>query len=110
MKEAIGSVPPCCSRYLSVRVTHGRMELHVSEEQSSGGNCDTPQALSSAKCCKIPVLAGSLGKGVSSFQHVLCIPADKMLPSEFTFRNTSSPTGPFQAQVTQPIAALLLSV
>lgn len=58
-------------------VTHSKMELHVSEEQSNGGNCDTPQVLSSAKRCKIPVLAGSLGKGVSSFQLALCIPADK---------------------------------
>lgn len=76
-KEAIGSVSPPCSRYLCDSVTHSRIELHVSEEQSNGGNCDTPQALSSAKCCKIPVLAGSLGKAVCSFQFVLCIPADK---------------------------------
>lgn len=63
-KEASGSVPPCCSRYLCDSVTHSRMELHVSEEQSNEGNCDTPQALSSAKCCKIPALVGSLGESI----------------------------------------------
>lgn len=53
------------------------MDLHVSEEQPNGVNCDTAQALSSAKCCKILVLTRSLWKGVYSFQFALGSPTDK---------------------------------
>lgn len=93
-REAIVSASPCCSRYLCDGVTHqghSRMDLRVSGEQPNWGNCDTPQASSSAKCCKILLLPRSLWKGVYSFQFALRSPADKkkMLPSKLISRNTS---------------------
>lgn len=79
-RKAIVSVSPCCCRYSYDGVTHqshSRTDLRVSEEHPDGGNCDTLQASSSAKCCKILVLMRSLWKGVYSFQFALGSPAAK---------------------------------
>lgn len=58
----------CCSRYLCHCVTcqsHSRTDLSVSEKCSqSGGNCGTPEASSSAKCCETLGLAWSLRKSL----------------------------------------------